>query len=156
MKLEIFRQCKTPWAIDGELRIAGLKVCDTSENTVHHLAPGTYTVRIERCQQYRRKMPRIIVEDKPLEANCRRCSKRHISSIHANLPCYCPQIKIGNGSANRTDGSILVGTLRIPGLILDSSQCFNRLIDRLDKAANRGEDIQLTILDNKSSESFNI
>lgn len=145
MNIELIRCHHNPWAIDGELRIAGQKICDTSENLKHHLAAGTYPIRIDRCHHYRRKMPLIMIEDKPMTAKCHHCVKRKVGSQHANLPCFCPQIKIGNGVANRTDGSIIIGLLRLPGFMLKTSDYFDRLIDRLDKAANRGEEITLTI-----------
>lgn len=145
MNIELIRNHRTRWALDGVLRIGGQKICDTSENLQHHLEQGTYSILIDRCHQYRRKMPIVMIADEPMTAKCHHCKKKHIGSQHANLPCFCPQIKIGNGVANRTDGSIIIGQLRLPGFMLKSSDHFDRLIDRLDKAAQRGEAITLTI-----------
>lgn len=155
MNIELIRNHRTRWALDGELRIGGQKICDTSENLMHHLVQGTYSILIDRCHHYRRKMPIVLLDEsskvgplnpfEPLNPRCHSCKKKSIGSQHANLPCYCPQIKIGNGVANRTDGSIIIGQLRLPGLMLKSSDHYDRLIDRLDKAAQRGESITLTI-----------
>lgn len=145
MNIELVRNHRTRWALDGELRIADQKICDTSENLMQHLEHGTYPIRIERCHHYHRKMPIVMITDEPMLAKCHSCKKKTIGSQHANLPCYCPQIKIGNGVANRTDGSIIIGDYYLPGVILNSSDHFNKLIDRLDKAALRGESIMLTI-----------
>lgn len=162
MNIELIRTKRTRWALDGELRIAGQKVCDTSENLVHHLHGGTHTVKIERCQHYRRKMPIIMVDEASgvaeshgfdhlgtFESKCHHCKKKRIGSQHANLPCYCPQIKLGNGVANRTDGSIIVGERWISGVMLRTAYYYDRLIDRLDKAAQRDEEITLEIKNEK-------
>lgn len=147
MNIELIRNHRTRWALDGVLRIGGQKICDTSENLQHHLEQGTYSILIDRCHHYRRKMPIVRIDDETLSSKCHLCKKKRISSIHANLPCFCPQIKIGNGVANRTDGSIIIGQLRLPGFMLKSSDHYDLLIDRLDKAAQRGEQITLTITD---------
>lgn len=145
MDIQLIRNHRSRWALDGELRIMGQKICDTSENLQHHLAPGTYPVLIERCPHYRRKMPIVMISTEPMLAKCHFCKKVLIDSQHANLPCYCPQIKIGNGVANRTDGTIIIGDHYLSGVMINSSEHFNRLIDRLDKAAQRDEPITLTI-----------
>lgn len=159
MIIEIIRTKRTRWALDGELRIAGQKVCDTSENLAHHLHEGTHMVMIERCQHYRRKMPIVMVDEASsvsefqsfnllgtFESKCHHCKKKkRIDSQHANLPCYCPQLKLGNGVANRRDGSIIVGDRLVSGVVINSSYYFDHLIDRLDKAVQRGEEIMLEI-----------
>lgn len=145
MNIELIRNHRTRWALDGELRIAGQKICDTSENLRHHLNQGTYPIMIERCQHYRRKMPIVRIGNEPMSNVCHFCKKKRVGSIHSNLPCFCPQIKIGHGTANRTDGSIIIGQLRLSGFMLNSSDHFDRLIDRLDKAAQRSEAITISI-----------
>lgn len=144
MDIQIIRNHRTRWALDGELRIGGQKICDTSENLLHHLDQGSYTIQIYRCHHYRRKMPIVMIADEPMTAKCHHCQRKQIGSQHANLPYYCPQIKIGNGVANRTDGSIIIGEHYLSGVLLKSSDHFDRLIDRLDKAALRNEAITLT------------
>ena len=42
---------------EGHLRIDGLTICDTLENTYSCLAPGDYRLHIIKCRQYARKMP---------------------------------------------------------------------------------------------------
>ena len=141
MNIEITRQSHSRYAIDGELRISGMKVCDTAENINFHLPPGTYPIRIVPCRQYHRKMPCIIIN----EPDCSRCPK--LKSIYSNtaLPKVCPQIKIGNGVNNREDGSIIIGERITSGAIAHPAPHFNRLIDRLEKAVKRKEEITLSI-----------
>ena len=85
-----------------------------------------------------------------LEAStkCERCPKMDFICNNSTLPIYCPQIKIGNGVYNRTDGSIIIGERVVWGALIHSAEHFNRLIDRLDKAQNRGELITVTIEEN--------
>ena len=141
-------------SIDGVLKIAGVNVCDTAENAAACIPTGTYKVLINTCKHYRRKMPVILVEGnhKPLtiKRRCRHCPKCSNVSNNSNLPIFCPQIKIGNGVRNRTDGSIIIGEYICPGCLKHPRVHFNRLIDRLDKAQRRGYSISLTIKDIKS------
>ena len=141
MNIEIIRLRHSRYAIDGILRISDLKVCDTAENINFHLAPGTYPIRIITCKQYRRKMPCIIIN----EPDCSNCPKLGALSNNTALPMVCPQIKIGNGVNKREDGSIIIGERITSGAIAHPTPYFNRLIDRLDKAANLNEPITLTI-----------
>ena len=60
---------------------------------------------------------------------------------------YCPQIKSGNGVFGRTDGGILVGIHQVPGVLIRSLATFTRLGHRLRKAAERGNNITLTIIE---------
>ena len=141
MKIEIKRLCRSRYAIDGELKISGMKVCDTAENVNCHLPPGTYPIHIITCKQYRRKMPCIIMN----APNCSNCPRLGALSCNTALPKVCPQIKIGNGVNKREDGSIIIGERITSGAIAHPTPYFNRLRDRLDKAANRNEPITLTI-----------
>ena len=59
----------------------------------------------------------------------------------------CPQIKIGNCSTMLTDGSILVGRFRQPGLVVRSQEVFNSLYDRIRKNIERGNELTVTIKD---------
>lgn len=129
-------------ATDGVITIDNMRVADSAEHTPTMLPQGTYVVGIDHCPQYRRKMPLICIKK---YADCLHCLKRHILSTHAMLPCFCPMIKIGNGAYNRTDGSIIIGDRYLNGVIINSAPYYDRLIDRLDKAQNRGEKITLTI-----------
>lgn len=145
IQIEIIRYNSKCGALNGTLYIGDQRVCDTCENDHYHLCTGTYHVSITHCQQYHRKMPVISIRDEPMTARCHHCRKHPIDSQHANLPYYCPLIKIGNGVAHRTDGSIIIGDQLLMGVVVNSADHFNRLIDRLDKAAQRGEEITLTI-----------
>ena len=80
--------------------------------------------------------------------NCEQCPKMDFVCNNSTLPKYCPQIKIGNGVYNRTDGSIIIGERIVWGALKHSAEHFNRLIDRLDKAQNRGDLITVTITEN--------
>lgn len=145
MNIVLQRKFSTQKATDGVIMIDNVRVADCSERTLFMPQAGTYEVLIERCPQYRRKMPLIKLRywDKNY---CRQCKAiRSIGSLHSDLPCYCPMIKIGNGVFNRTDGSIIIGDHFQNGIILHSAKYYDRLIDRLDKAQNRGEKITLTI-----------
>lgn len=57
----------------------------------------------------------------------------------------CPQIKTGNCSTMLTDGSILVGRFRQPGLVIRSQEVFNSLYDRIRKVIERGKEVTITI-----------
>ena len=59
----------------------------------------------------------------------------------------CPQIKTGNCSTMLTDGSILVGRFRQPGLVIRSQEVFNTLYDRIRKNIERGNELTVTIKD---------
>jgi hypothetical protein len=59
----------------------------------------------------------------------------------------CPQIKTGNCSTMLTDGSILVGRFRQPGLVIRSQEVFNTLYDRIRKNIERGNELTITIKD---------
>lgn len=79
--------------------------------------------------------------------HCKNCPTMECVTNNSKLPCFCPQIKIGNGVYNRTDGSIIIGEYLAPGIVKKPTEYFNRLIDRLDKAYNRTEPIILTVIE---------
>lgn len=154
MKLEINRNTRQGQAVGGTLRINGAEVCHTLENTRTALPRGTYPVLLYTCRQYRRKMPLVITQDTTrsgwtlgLMARCEACPAPE-DGVYPNtrLPRHCPMLKPGNGVHRRTDGSILVGQPSgAADCLVRPDLCFNRLIDRLDKAQNRGETITLTL-----------
>lgn len=141
MNIELRRYRIKPETTDGQIYIDGQKVCDCAEHTPTCLSPGTYPILIHRCKHYRRKMPCILIGN----LQCGKCPKMDYCGNNSTLPRYCPQIKIGNGVYKRTDGSIIIGEYLVPGCLTHPIEHFNRLIDRLDKAQNRGESITLTI-----------
>ena len=127
MNITITRRRYSKYGVDGTLSINGQRVCDTCEHPNKYLTPGTYRVLIERNKELRRKVPYL----RPLEP----------SGTHLKAPF----IRIGNGPFKLLDGSIIVGESPLAGLLIHSSDHFNRLIDRLDKAQNRGDQITLVI-----------
>lgn len=155
MNIVIERIHRNQDSVDGILRIdGGMKICDTAENSSTSLPAGTYKVLIHRCKHYRRKMPIILFTDnsrairgnsRSKEIPCDSCPSMEYCGNNSTLPRFCPQIKIGNGVHKRTDGSIIIGERIIWGCMKHPVEHFNRLIDRLDKAQNRGESITLTI-----------
>lgn len=171
MNIFLYRTHRTADSVDGKLMIANEKICDTAENALTCLPEGTYNVLIHRCKHYRRKMPVILLSEgsfkelqkvpkvsglkpietavgmKPIETSCMACPSMEYCGNNSTLPKYCPQIKIGNGVYNRTDGSIIIGEYLAPGCMKHPIEYFNRLIDRLDKCQNRKEPITLTIVE---------
>lgn len=119
MNIIITRHRYSKYGVDGTLSINGQHVCDTCEHPDKYLPTGTYPITIIHNKTLRRKVPTF-----PNGAI----------------------IKIGNGPFKLLDGSIIVGKSPLAGLIIHSADHFNRLIDRLDKAQNRGDKITLTIL----------
>lgn len=142
LEITIIRTRVRSHTTDGYLSIAGKQVCHTAENTEHSIPAGTYSIQFATCQQYGMKMP-LILTSQP--HHCSKCIRRKLGSIHGNLPCFCPMIKVGNGVYNRTDGSIIVGDHLQPGILLHSGNAFEKLYQRIKKAVQRQNDIQLTI-----------
>lgn len=131
MNIIITRRRYSKYGVDGTLNINGQHVCDTCEHPDKYLPTGTYRVIIERNKELRRKVPY-------LQAVTSEAALR--GGIDGT-----PFIRIGNGPFKLLDGSIIVGKSPIAGLLIHSADHFNRLIDRLDKAQNRGDNITLTI-----------
>lgn len=67
------------------------------------------------------------------------------SRCNSQAESYCPKLIHGNGVFNLTDGSILVGIYRLPGLVINSRPTFDRLYERIEKAISRGHSVELTI-----------
>ena len=63
---------------EGHLRIDGLQVCDTLENTFTCLSPGEYPVTLVKCKQYHRKM--IIIGDTMTHVRIAPNSRRYIAT----------------------------------------------------------------------------
>ena len=129
----------------GSLSIDGIKICSTLENANALVPSGNYTIRLAKCKQYSRKMLCLNPE-----APCTLCKKSlnsHPSSLNFTLPCWCPQIKPGNGIHNRLDGSIIVGTYNCLGSIIHPKAHFDALYERIRKSLSRGNQVQLKILE---------
>ena len=132
---------------EGHLRIDGLTICDTLENTYSCLAPGDYRVHIIKCRQYARKMPILIPNPSSLIPNsCSSCPRKHYVNHNTVMPCFCPMIKPGNGIHSRHDGSILVGHRQCQGLLIHPREVFATLYDRLRMTIQRGKEVTLKII----------
>ena len=134
---------------EGHLRIDGLTICDTLENTYSCLAPGDYRVHIIKCRQYARKMPilsPVINNQSSVISICSSCPRKHYVNHNTVMPCFCPMIKPGNGIHSRHDGSILVGHRQCQGLLIHPREVFASLYDRLRMTIQRGNEVTLKII----------
>lgn len=162
MNIVLKRIRRTGVALDGELYIEDIKLCDTAENIKCSLPAGTYTIVRQKCKQYARFVPLILVDSlssnvdcnnsidnrqSSINAKCSNCKKLELVCNNTTLPCHCPQIKAGNGIYNRKDGSIIVGKYLAPGCLSHPKEPFENLCERLRKLDGRGAEITLTIED---------
>ena len=167
MHIDLKRYSHKGEAIDGHLLVDGQKLCDTSECQEGALKAGRYQVVRHFCKQYNRFVPLIVnPEDltlgskrrlpeqepsetgeamKPFETFCVACPKQKYVSNNTTLPIYCPQLKMGNGIHNRTDGAIILGTRIVPGCLKHPREPYENLSERIRKIAGRGNEITLTI-----------
>lgn len=125
----------------GRLSIDGNHICDTLENALSCVPSGEYTITLLKCKQYSRKMLCLNPN-----APCLQCPKLRFVCMNSTLPCYCPQIKPGNGVHNRLDGSIIVGRYNCLGSIIHPKSAFDNLYERLRKSISRGHQVKLTIV----------
>lgn len=147
MNILIKRTHKTTEAIDGQLFIDGsARLCDTSENATTALPAGQYRVSIIKCKQHARKMP-IILLHKDVVPSCDKCHSQNLDFVNNNtkMPVFCPQICMGNGVKNRTDGAIIVGMRIATGCLKHPKEAFTNIYDRIRKSVERGHDLTLTI-----------
>ena len=133
---------------EGRLTIDGQLVCDTLENTLTRLAPGTYPIILVKCKQYARKM--ICIQQSTMslivsDEGCNSCTKQKLVFPNTLLPRHCPMIKPGNGIHGRHDGSILVGTRSCLGCIIHPKPAFDSLYERIRKNLERGRKVTLVI-----------
>ena len=139
---------------EGHLRIDGLTICDTLENTYSCLAPGDYRVHNIKCRQYARQMPILIPNPSSLIPNssslipnsCSSCPRKHYVNHNTVMPCFCPMIKPGNGIHSRHDGSILIGHRQCQGLLIHPRKVFASLYARLRMTIQRGNEVTLKII----------
>ena len=125
----------------GSLSIDGTKICSTLENANALVPSGDYQITLIKCKQYSRKMPCL----NPAPP-CDLCKKLPFVCTNSTLPCYCPQIKPGNGIHNRLDGSILVGQYNCLGSIIKPRDIFDALYERIRKSISRGNQVKLIIV----------
>ena len=146
MKLNLLRIEQLGEAISGSLYFEGKRICDTSENAASCLAKGSYEIVRYPCKLYRRAALLIIVDSKVnMTRKCQHCTPPEEVNMNTPCPCFCPQLKPGNGSHNRQDGSIRVGSSIIPGCLEHPLEFFNQLSDRIRKRLSRGGTVTLTI-----------
>ena len=124
----------------GSLSIDGTKICSTLENANALVPSGDYVISLIKCKQYSRKM--ICLHG---SAPCSQCPKLKLVCSNSTLPCWCPQIKPGNGVHNRLDGSIIVGFYNCPGCIIKPRDIFDTLYERIRKSISRGNKVILCV-----------
>ena len=128
--------------VHGQLTIDGNRVCSTLENALSCVPAGEYVISLLKCKQYSRKMPCLNAN-----APCAQCPKLKFVCSNSTLPCYCPQIKPGNGVHDRHDGSIIVGHYNCLGSIIKPRDIFDALYERIRKSISRGNVVSLIIKD---------
>ena len=128
--------------VHGQLTIDGNRVCQTLENALSCVPAGEYVISLLKCKQYSRKMPCLNAN-----APCAQCPKLKFVCSNSTLPCYCPQIKPGNGVHDRHDGSIIVGQYNCLGSIIKPRDIFDALYERIRKSISRGNVVILNIKD---------
>ena len=142
MKVMINRTLTRGEYTHGRLSIDGNHICDTLENSTSCVPAGEYVITLLKCKQYSRKMLCLNPS-----APCLQCPKLSFVCMNSTLPCYCPQIKPGNGVHNRLDGSIVVGRYNCLGSIIHPKSAFDSLYERIRKSISRGNQVKLTILE---------
>ena len=143
MKITINRNLTKGEYTHGHLTIDGIRVCHTLENSQALVPAGTYTVTLLKCKQYSRKM--LCLNPKAPCTLCKKSLNSQPSSLNFTLPCYCPQIKPGNGVHNRYDGSIIVGVYNCLGSIIKPRDIFDALYERIRKSISRGNKVILCV-----------
>ena len=135
MELQVQRIAKRDTYTIGRLYIDGERFCDTLEDRVRDLnkeakvkgqtaiPTGRYKVFLTYSPRFKRILPLL-------------CDVPHFTGV---------RIHRGN-TAKDTEGCILVGYNREVGKVLDSAATEQRLMAILQNAANRGEQIFITIL----------
>ena len=142
MKVMINRTLTRGEYTHGRLSIDGNHICDTLENSTSCVPAGEYVITLLKCKQYSRKML-CLNPNSP----CDLCPKLPFVCNNTTLPCYCPQIKPGNGVHNRLDGSIVVGRYNCLGSIIHPKSAFDSLYERIRKSISRGNQVKLLIKD---------
>lgn len=87
--------------------------------------------------------PEVVALEKVLDQEAEKDCQKAIRNAHD--AANCPKLLHGNGVFNRIDGSILVGSYRQPGVVINSRPIFDRLYDRIEKAISRGYQVELII-----------
>ena len=117
MKITIIRAECSKYGQDGVLYINNNSVCDTCEHPKRKLPAGEYCLEMVMNRKLQRFVPTLST---------------------GNI------ITVGNGPF-LLNNDIIVGKRLLRGVLLQTSEVFNKLIDRLDKAQNVGKTFTLTI-----------
>ena len=134
----------------GSLSIDGTRICSTLENSNAQVPSGEYQIYLLKCKQYARKMPCLNLlnlepETWNLKQRCAECKRLPFVCNNTTLPCWCPQIKPGNGVHKRLDGSIIVGVYNCLGSIIKPRDIFDALYERIRKSISRGNKVILCV-----------
>ncbi|MDR3351298.1 MAG: DUF5675 family protein [Prevotellaceae bacterium] len=152
MKLHLTRIARKPGYTIGNLSIDGACFCDTLEDTDRGLKQAMPLEEIKRLKQ-----PGVtaipagtyyilmhIASPKYSTRPAYRSIGGKLPRL-ANVPGYDGVlIHIGNYPKD-TEGCILVGKNKAPGAVLESTETFNKLYALLKAAADKAEEITLTI-----------
>ena len=117
MKITIIRAECSKYGQDGVLYINNNPVCDTCEHPERKLPAGEYCLEMVMNKKLQRFVPTLST---------------------GNI------ITVGNGPF-LLNNDIIVGKRVLRGVLLQTSEVFNKLIDRLDKAQKAGKTFTLTI-----------
>ena len=117
MNITIIRAECSKYGQDGVLYINNNPVCDTCEHPERKLPAGEYCLEMVMNKKLQRFVPTLST---------------------GNI------ITMGNGPF-LLNNDIIVGKRVLRGVLLQTSEVFNKLIDRLDKAQNAGKTFTLTI-----------
>ena len=146
MNILLQRQKQQHELLLGKLYINNEPICDTLENIHAALPPGTYPIVRHYCKQQNRQIPLLITPDTTfMEIKCKHCQQLHEPNNNTPHPCYCPQLKAGNGIHHIHDGRILVGKQLVPQCLIQTQTTFNKLYNRIRKQSSRGKSITLII-----------
>lgn len=152
MKIKLDRKYKKEGYTIGKLSIDGVYFCDTLEDTDRGLLKSdNIAVTKEKKIKGKTAIPRgtyrvtLSVQSPKYKTYTQyKWCNGYLPRL-INVPAYDGiLIHIGN-TASDTDGCILVGKNKAVGKVLESTVTFKLLYERLKKAADKGEEIYITI-----------
>lgn len=141
LEIVLQRVRSTRYGLDGALYIDNVMVCNTVENSDSCIKAGEYKIALEHCKHHKRKKPMLI----EYKNACSNCVLRREASNNTPMPCFCPQITMGNGVHNRHDGAIIVGEALCAGVVINTRYAFNDLFKRIDNCIRRDFEIVLQV-----------
>ena len=152
MKIKINRVSKEYTYTIGKLSIDGVYFCDTIEDKDRGLNQSTPLSTIEKIKvPSQTAIPAGTYKVAMNFVSPRFSKKAMYNSIQGKVPRLLDVpgfdgvlIHIGNTSQD-TDGCILVGYNKVKGQVLDSRNTFFKLYAKLKEAADKGEQITVTI-----------